>query len=646
MTTYYIDPANGSDANSGTSLDSAFATFGPVESDGPHALGPGDAVKLRDTGTLYPPSKPVWWQTKGTAAEPIVVEAYGNERPVIDCSNYDGHGIDLWGVQHMTWRGIEIRNVGKNAIRCNGTDGQASRACTFEDMEIHHYGKTSQWNGNGLIFYGRSYGHTVRDVVCHHGGDDGDSDGFYIGGSNSAGRSGGHTFIRCEAYRNADDGFDFFDNDPERPSVMIDCLAHHNGEDGEGAVGDGNGFKVGGGWKTGGNVLERCIAWANTARGFDTNGASVTNEFYHCTAWNNGTYGFHFTGNTDPDHYARNCASFGNGKQAVGSLWNVDSAYNSWDLDIETPSFVSTDPDSADFVRPSADSPLVDAGTDVDMDYSGEAPDLGAVPADGTTAEPTPTASLLVGDGGSYVEPVGVRYFDGSTWRGASLRVAQDGTFLEAMRAVAYDGSTSTDSGSDSGSTDSGSTDSGSTTPSGVLEDFEGDLSAYTGDTGAFSLSTSRPYAGDGHLESSSNGAVWHTGLDTEVGATYEARVWQYAGTFAQVLFCVDDASSGKADLSGYGVEVDFGWSKELSLVRYDGGSTKTLASKACEQYPESWNRVTFSRGSDGTIAASAYAEDGTRIASVSATDTAYTGGKLGFGADNTSVSFDDLAKR
>jgi hypothetical protein len=525
-------------------------------------------------------------------------------------------------------------------------------------MEIHHYGKTSEWNGNGLIFYGRSYNHTVRDVVCHHGGDNGDSDGFYVGGSNSAGHSGGHTYIRCEAYRNADDGFDFYDNDPDRPSVMIDCLAHHNGRDGEGATGDGNGFKVGGGWGTGANILKRCIAWENTARGFDTNGASVTCEFYHCTSWNNGTYGFHFTGSTDPDHYARNCASFNNGNQEVGSSYNVNSASNTWDVGIENPSFVSTDPDSDNFVKPTSDSPLVDAGTDVGMDYSGDAPDIGAVPAGDVTSEPepepTPAASLMVGDGGTHVEPVGVRYFDGSSWTGAALSVAQDGQFLTAMDTVAYDGSAPTDSDStdsdstDSDSTDSDSTDSdtGSTTPGGVLEDFEGDLSSYAGDTGAFSLSSSRPYAGDGHLESSSNGAVWHTGLDTETGATYETRVWQYAGTFSQVLFCVDEESSGKADLAGYGIEVDFGWSKELAIVRYDGGSSTVLASTGCDQYPESWNRIEFSIDGDGNIDASAYAEDGTQFATVSATDTAYTSGKLGFGADNTSVSFDELEKR
>lgn len=628
MTTYYIDPANGDDANAGTSLDSAFATFGPVESDGKNALGAGDTVKLRDTAVLYPSEKVVWWKTTGTSSDRITIEAYEDESPIIDCSNFTGNGIDLWGTQHMTWRGIEVRNVGENAIRCNGTDGQDALNCLFEDMEIHHYGNTSDYSGNALIFYGNSYDHTVRDVVAHHGADDGDSDGFYVGGSDSAGRSGGHTFVRCEAYRNADDGFDFFDNDPNRPSVMIDCLAHHNGDDGNGSTGDGNGFKAGGGWETGGNILKRCLAWGNTARGFDTNGASVTNEFYHCTAWNNGTYGFHFTGDTDPDHYARNCASFGNGKANVESLYNCDSAYNSWDQGIENPSFDSTDPSSSDFLRPTTDSPLVDAGTDVGMDYSGDAPDLGAVPSDGTTNEPTSSAALMVGDGGSYVEPVGVRYFDGSAWTGVSLNVMHDGQFVEAMGAVAYDDSTDSSS-------------------SGVLEDFESSspLSNYAGDTGSFSVTTSRTYAGDGALESSNAGAVWHTDLDTEVGATYDARVWQYGGTFSRLLFCVDGASTGTSDLSGYGIEVDFGWSEELSIVRYDSGSSQVLASKSLTQQPESWNRVEFGVDGDGLITATAYTESGTEFATVSATDTTYTSGKLGFGCDNSSVTFDELTK-
>ncbi|WP_380676864.1 right-handed parallel beta-helix repeat-containing protein [Salinigranum sp. GCM10025319] len=395
MTTYYIDPAEGDDANAGTSLGEAFASLGPVESDGAHSLGPGDTVRLRDTAVLYPTEKPVWRRTAGTATDPITIEAYGGERPVIDCSNYDGHGIDLRGVRHLVWRGIEVRNVGKNAIRCLGIDGQSARNCTFEDLEVHHYGRTAE-NGTGLVLYGRSYDHTVRDVVAHHGGDSGDSNGVSVGGSNAAGRSGGHTFVRCEASHNGADGFDFFGSDSTRPSTLVDCRAHHNGTDGEGATGGGNGFDIGGGQGAGGTVLRRCLAWANTARGFDTNGASTRTEFLHCTAWNNGTYGFQFAG--DEVHYARNCASIGNGLAAVGSLWNVDSASNTWDLGIESVSFVSTDAGSSAFLRPTADSPLVDAGTDVGMDFSGDAPDLGAVAAGGSSGS-APTTPTTIDDG-------------------------------------------------------------------------------------------------------------------------------------------------------------------------------------------------------------------------------------------------------
>lgn len=403
MTTYYVDPAEGDDTNPGTALDEAFASFGPVETDGRVALGPGDTVELRDTAVLYPPSKPIWYETAGTVDERITIRAYGDERPVIDCSNYDGHGVDLWGVQHMTWRGVVIRNVGKDAVRCSGTEDQPARDCRFEELEIGHYGKTSVWGGNGLAFYGRSYDHTVRDVTVHHGEGNGRSDGFYVGGSSSAGRSGGHTFVRCEAYRNAADGFEFFESDPSRPSTLVGCHAHHNGEDGEKATGGGNGFKLGGGWGTGGNVLVRCLAWENAARGFDCNGSSVRNEFSHCTAWRNGTYGFHFTGQAAETHAARNCAAFGNGSRDVGSLWNADTAHNTWDLGIERPSFVSTDPDSVDFLRPAEDSPLVGAGVEPDghVDVASDSLDVGAVPA---THHPTPvrSAGVAVGDGGGY----------------------------------------------------------------------------------------------------------------------------------------------------------------------------------------------------------------------------------------------------
>jgi hypothetical protein len=170
-------------------------------------------------------------------------------------------------------------------------------------------------------------------------------------------------------------------------------------------------------------------------------------------------------------------------------------------------------------------------------------------------------------------------------------------------------------------------------------------MAAYAGDTGSFAVTSSGLIAGGGSLESSSAGAVWRTDVETAVGTTYETRVRQGAGTYAQVLCFVDDASRGKADVSGYGVEVDFGPSEELSVVRYDDGSAWTLASTPCEPRPGQWNRISVAVDCDGVITAAAVDADGTEFATVSATDTTYTSGRLGFGADNAAVGFDDLRR-
>lgn len=64
---FYIDPAKGDDANSGTSSGKAWKTFDKL---GATALGPGDKVVVAPgvhQGTLHP-------KAKGTAAKPVVIE--------------------------------------------------------------------------------------------------------------------------------------------------------------------------------------------------------------------------------------------------------------------------------------------------------------------------------------------------------------------------------------------------------------------------------------------------------------------------------------------------------------------------------------------------------------------------------------------
>jgi hypothetical protein len=135
---------------------------------------------------------------------------------------------------------------------------------------------------------------------------------------------------------------------------------------------------MGGGWRTGGNHVVRARSYGNDAIGFDCNGASAANTFDNCTAYDNGTYGFEFTGDTDPDHVVRNCIAFENSEGPANLLYNARSAANTWDLDIDDPAFASVTAAADAFLHLTADSPCVDAGIDIGVSYVGSAPDLGA----------------------------------------------------------------------------------------------------------------------------------------------------------------------------------------------------------------------------------------------------------------------------
>jgi hypothetical protein len=377
--TYFVDPVNGNDEFAGASPSTAFASLGPLTTNGRVDLEPGDVIKLRATAPIVAADNVDFYLVTGTAADPIVIEPYGDGRPVIDADGVEGSAIRMEGAQYLTLRGFELKNAGSDGIQVPGAADGSQRAvgCVFEDLLIHHYGQGDSTEGNGIGFYRDSYDHVLRDVVCHTGSVDDNSDGFYVGGQNRV-FSGGHRFERCVAHHNADDGFDFFRCDPERPSTLVDCVAFANGSDGAGAVGDGNGFKMGGGWRTGGNHVVRAVSYGNDAIGFDCNGASAANTFDNCTAYDNGTYGFEFTGDTDPDHVVRNCIAFGDAEGPANLLYNATSESNTWDLDIEDPEFASVVADEDLFLHLAASSPCIDAGVDVGVSYVGDAPDLGA----------------------------------------------------------------------------------------------------------------------------------------------------------------------------------------------------------------------------------------------------------------------------
>jgi hypothetical protein len=663
MTTYYIDPAAGDDAAAGTSEVSALATTEPLEDNGRLEVQAGDTIKLRDTATLTPSEKIDWSTITGTEANPITFENYAGESPVIDFGDRDGNGMDMYGCQWWVVRGIELKNIGDNMIRCSSSGSLVAHDCLFEDLNIHHYGGGASSNaGNGIIFYGNSYNHRCRNVVAHTGRTPGDSDGFYAGGNASAGRAGNVVFENCAAYNNADDGFDFYAADPTNPCTLVNCVAYDNGtETGTGATGDGNGFKMGGGGAPrngGGHLVYRCAAWDNGRRGFDNNGASYPVRYYNCTAWSNDLYGFHiygdvtFAGNVA---FLRNCVSY----QNSDSLLHQDAVNNTWNLGISNPQFASTTDTDPDFLRPAASvSPLTDAGAVLSIgieEYDGSDPDLGAWeiagdigpgfprvlsggpapggtgsnPSSGDQTPPpsppnvsSPTTGPAVGnlkiyDGASFVTPRAPEFFTGAKWQTSKLKNYDGAAFNNTLvlnRAV---------------------------------EDFEAQsLANYTGDTANFVFDTGVYHEGGASLNSTDGGMVFRNDAngDVTLGRTYRLWVRVAGGAVSKPMLMVQPDSTGVADVSGYQLEFDQGFSKSLNIKRYDDGASTTLIEGGdIGAIADQWVEVVMQVKTDGTLNLTALEEDGTEIDSVTANDTTYQSGKVGFAASAANCRFDDL---
>ena len=145
--------------------------------------------------------------------------------------------------------------------------------------------------------------------------------------------------------------------------------------------GNGNGFKLGcHGVNDSKNVIRYNLAYKNRANNFDGNGAGGV-TMIHNTSWRAGRHGFIAyapAGSGKAPFTLKNNISYQD-KKAKGMSRRDKSSFNSWDLKISNPQFLSTDPKSRDFLALRKSSPAVDAGTKLSYAYKGQAPDLGAL---------------------------------------------------------------------------------------------------------------------------------------------------------------------------------------------------------------------------------------------------------------------------
>ena len=400
---YYVAPT-GTDSSAG-SVEQPFATLQKAND----VVKAGDTVWIR--GGSYQIVTPansgagIAITKSGTSdGERIKFWAYAGEIPVFDFSMLKisttgyTHGFVVSG-SYLHFRGIEIENVPMNTSSNNGLSASGSNNI-FELMNFHHN------SGNGIFINGGNGGNLIVNCDAHDNydatssqGDGQNADGFGVHYQ----KSGPSTIVRgCRAWWNSDDGYDLINQ--EVPVTIENSWAMGNGYIDSGmarpADGNGNGFKAGSS-KTGvRHTIQNCLAWGNVASGFYANHSSGGNDWFNNTSYKNGTqYNMLASDPNDSSttivlmgdkvHRMRNNVGYPNKNT---NMTGVDTASNSWDLGI-TPvdgDFVSVkdagfmgprQPDGSlpavDFMRLSAQSHLIDKGTDVGLPYAGAAPDLG-----------------------------------------------------------------------------------------------------------------------------------------------------------------------------------------------------------------------------------------------------------------------------
>lgn len=161
---YYIDAENGSDANSGHSPNSAWASLEKVNQT---VFQPGDII-LFQAGNTWEGQMEV--QGSGNAEAPILINKYGaGKNPSIHGKGEKLHTLLLQNVEYWEVRNLEITNTGKERVA--GRRGVIVAAEDFGDchhivldsLEIHHVnGSLVKRNGGGSAILWQNKGDSIK----------------------------------------------------------------------------------------------------------------------------------------------------------------------------------------------------------------------------------------------------------------------------------------------------------------------------------------------------------------------------------------------------------------------------------------------------------------------------------------------------
>ncbi len=271
---------------------------------------------------------------------------------------YVNHLANYW-----TFYGLVLQNAEDNGMKVEGSYNIIER-CTFrwnndtglqigmfKDFTIEET-KSFPISGQPQFNPGYTYCRYNKVINCdsyenadartYNGSDDyGDADGFAC----KLFPGPGTEFHGCRAWTNSDDNWDLYM--VYHPVVIDSCWAYNAGRTKDGQdVGNGNGFKLGGGGTSGGaafaqstgaHVVTNCVAFGNLKKGFDQNNAYEGMYILNCVGWGND---FNYRFSTEFKYGLmdiHNCIGWGaksNNHEFLSSGPEHNTQYNSWtDID-------------------------------------------------------------------------------------------------------------------------------------------------------------------------------------------------------------------------------------------------------------------------------------------------------------------------
>ena len=230
----------------------------------------------------------------------MIADPEAGSRPVFD---FDGKcaGMILAG-DYWYFQGFDVTRSAdaQKGIQVSGNHNILDRIKAYKNgntgIQISRYLGTdqfNQWPAHNTILNCSSYLNADKGYE--------DADGFAA--KLTVGQ--GNVFDGCIAAYNADDGWDLFAKVQSGSIGVVtiqNCVAFKNGyildENGrEINAGNGNGFKMGGDSMPGAHVLKNSVAFANKAKGIDSNSCPDI-KVYSSTTFDNESYNVAFYTNT------------------------------------------------------------------------------------------------------------------------------------------------------------------------------------------------------------------------------------------------------------------------------------------------------------------------------------------------------------